>query len=354
MRNSQSGFTAEELRKTLRALEQTGGNQTRAAEILGIKRCGVQRRLAEAKQREMIKERPKSYENADGMVMPELVSSELSAAELIDAAAKRFSQHDAARNSRRWMEIKAKSNRPMAVCFMGDPHIDSPGCNWPLLKRDIEILAKTPGMYAVNIGDTTDNWVGRLQRLYADHEMTKRQAWKLVKYFFREAGINWLCIILGNHDMWNDGDILIKANAQPLVPVEEWQSRFQIVFPNGSRVRVNAAHDFPGHSMWNPQHGPQKAALFQEEADLFVAGHKHIWALNETENNHRGNVYWLVRCRGYKFHDAHAETLGFGSQKYGASITAVIDPTTEGPKRIRCFSDLEQASDFLTYLRGRS
>jgi len=104
-------------------------------------------------------------------------------------------------------------------------------------------------------------------RLYADQEMSKKQAWKLAKYLLRDCDIKWLCHILGNHDAWNDGPYLIKANARPMVPVEDWQSRFQIVFPNGQRVRVHAAHDFPGNSIWNPQHGPQKAAMMLEQAD---------------------------------------------------------------------------------------
>lgn len=102
---------------------------------------------------------------------PELPSSELPPDQLIDQACARFTGHKAAREARRWMEIKIKGNQPIGVCFMGDPHIDNNGCNWPLLKRDIAILKDTPGMYAINLGDATDNWIGRLVRLYADQEV---------------------------------------------------------------------------------------------------------------------------------------------------------------------------------------
>jgi len=236
---------------------------------------------------------------------------------------------------------------------MGDPHVDNPGCNWPLLKRDIGLLEKTDGLYAVNIGDLTDNWVGRLTRLYADQEMSKKQAWKLAKYLLKDCKIKWLCHLLGNHDLWNDGPYVIKANAHPRVPVEEWQARFQIVFPNDTRVRIHAAHDFPGTSIWNPQHGPQKASMMMDEADIYACGHKHNWAVNEAENQQRQFVYWLIRARGYKFIDSFADQRGFGSQKYGASITAVIDPSSKGTKKIRCFPDLEEAAEFLTWKRKK-
>jgi hypothetical protein len=287
------------------------------------------------------------------LIFPELPSSELPADQLIDQACKRFEGHHAAREARRWMAIKVKTNKPIGVCFMGDPHIDNNGCNWPLLRRDIKLLEETPGLFAVNIGDLTDNWVGRLVRLYADQEMSKKQAWKLAKYLLRDCNINWLCHILGNHDAWNDGPYLIKANAGPMVPVEDWQSRFQIVFPNGQRVRVHAAHDFPGNSIWNAQHGPQKAAMLLEQADIYACGHKHTWGINESENAQRDFIYWLVRARGYKFIDSYADRLGYGSQKFGASVTAIIDPTEGSPKRIRCFPDLPEAAEFLTWKRSR-
>jgi hypothetical protein len=337
------------VRKRMAAYDANGKNADAAARALGIGHATMQHTLKIAKQRGI----GVDVETED-LIFPNLPASELSAEELIEQAAVRFERHRDARDARRWMEIKVKSNKPIGVCFMGDPHIDNNGCNWPLLRRDIKLLEDTPGMFAVNIGDLTDNWVGRLVRLYADQEMSKKQAWKLAKYLLRDCKIKWLCHLLGNHDAWNDGPYLIKANAQPMVPVEDWQSRFQIVFPNEQRVRVHAAHDFPGNSIWNPQHGPQKAAMLLEQADIFACGHKHTWAVNEGENAQRDFVYWLIRARGYKFIDHYADQLGYGSQKFGASITAVIDPTVEGPRRIRCFPDLEEASEFLTWKRARA
>ena len=68
--------------------------------------------------------RAKTLEAYD-LTFPDLPSSELEPDELIEQAAVRFERHQAARDARRWMEIKVKSNRPIGVCFMGDPHIDN-------------------------------------------------------------------------------------------------------------------------------------------------------------------------------------------------------------------------------------
>jgi hypothetical protein len=318
---------------------------TEAANELGIPRQTLVKRLAVAKARGLGLQ--------SDIVFPDLPSSELPPAQLIEQAAQRFEGHLAAREARRWMEIKIKSNKPYGLAFVGDPHLDNNGCHWPLLRQHIKILAETPGLFATNLGDLTDNWIGRLIRLYADQEMSKKQAWKLAKYFMNEAGIKWLCHLIGNHDAWGDGPYLIKASAAPVVPVEDWQSRFQIVTPNGSRVRVHAAHNFKGNSIWNAMHGPQKASMLFEQADIFACGDKHNWGVNQSENADRGFVYHLIRARGYKMIDSHADNHGFASQKYGATVTAVVDPMGAEVNKIRCFADLEEAAEFLTWKRAR-
>lgn len=338
------------LRETVQAFEANGRNQVHTAKALGISRGGLQTRLRIAEERRI----SGGAAETEDLIFPDLPSSELSPKELIAQAAVRFERHLEARDARRWMEIKVKSNKPIGLAFVGDPHLDNNGCNWPLLNRDIDIMAKTPGMYAVNMGDLTDNWVGRLIRLYADQEMSKKQAWKLAAWFMNNAGINWLCHILGNHDAWNDGPYLIKANAAPQVPVEDWQSRFKVCFPNGTSFKVHAAHDFPGSSIWNKMHGPTKASMLLEQADIYACAHKHEWAINTSENAQRGFIYHLIRSRGYKFIDSYADQLGYPSQQFGATITAVVDPAVEGVTRIRCFPDLEEAAEFLNYKRARA
>jgi len=334
----------DELRKTIATLNRLDKKILSTARELGIEPATLRHRLKLAVQRGI---------HSPEIQYPDLPSSELPAEQLIEQASARFQTHLAAREAQQWFNIKIKSNLPIGIAFVGDPHIDNNGCNWPLLREHIGLLETTPGLYATNMGDLTDNWIGRLERLYADQEMSKKQAWKLAKYLLKDCDIRWLCHILGNHDAWGDGPYLIKANARPLVPVLDWQARFQVSFPNGRRVRIHAAHDFPGRSIWNKSHGPTKAAMLWDQADIFVAGHRHEWEIVEGENAQRGFNYWLVRVRGYKFIDSYADRLGYGSQRHGATVAAIVDPSAEGPTYIRCFSDLAEAAEFLTWKRGR-
>lgn len=339
-----NGITVEEAEALI---EQYGGIKA-AARATGHAFGTLQRRHAKYVADKGLPVAPESE-----IEYPDLPSSELPPEKLIDQACDRFSTRLQAREARRWFEIKVNQRQPIGLCFVGDPHIDNSGTNWPLLRDHIRILEDTPGMYAIGGNDITDNWVGRLIRLYDDAEMTKKQAWKLAKYLLRETRIKWLAHVLGNHDQWNDGPTIIKANAQVIVPVEEWQARFQLVFPTGARVRIHMAHDFPGHSQWNQLHGAQKQAMWGERADIYAAAHKHEWAMFQSEHPHRGYSYWMVRSRGYKFIDRYAEDLGFGSQRHGASVTAIIDPSAEGPNRVQCFADVGDAAQFLTWKRSR-
>lgn len=331
------------------ALVELHGGFRAAVRASGIPYSKLQRRVKAAKSAKVA---PAVLETED-LIYPNLPSSELHATEIIDHACKEFSRTLAARDARRWFEIKVKSNKPIGVVFMGDPHIDNSGTNWPLLNSHLKLLKETPGLYAIGGNDLADNWVGRLVRLYADSKVSRKQTLKLTKWIMREAGVKWLCHILGNHDAWNDGPYLLKAAAEPFVPVEDWQARFQLRFPNGKTTKIHMAHDFPGNSMWNGLHGAQKQAMFGEEADIYACAHKHFWQMGEGENSHRGNVYHLIRSRGYKFIDSYSDNHGYGSQRFGASITAIIDPEGNGPTSIRCFPDVAEAAEFLTWKRSR-
>lgn len=298
--------------------------------------------------------RAKAYkeENRDKSVLPILPDDDLPIEEIIDGMAKRYEKRAAYQQALKWFPIKIKDNKPIGLVFVGDPHLDDDGCNWPLLKDHCEIM-KSPGIYAVNIGDTTNNWMGRLISQFANQETSQKTARKLAKWFMHDSGIRWLAWLLGNHDAWNDGAAILKEMNISRIPMTDWQAQFKLIFPNNWECRVWASHDFPGHSMWNTLHGSQKAAHMKDWAHIYPSGHKHNWALHQEESASKDFVYWLARTRGYKFIDSHAEKLGHQSQQFGASIMAVINPMAMGDvTKVQCFADLEQGADYLAYLRS--
>lgn len=332
----------ETKRETLDALDEYG-SQAEAARVLGIARSTFRNRLRAA-----LSDPPPPE-----IGLPDLPEDDIPTSEIIDIQCRRFDKRHAHEKARTWFPVSVPEKKPFGVAFVGDPHVDDNGCNWPLLKRDMAMLANTEGMYAINLGDSANNWVGRLSRLYADQDTSKQTMRKLVKWMMRDAGVRWLVWLMGNHDMWSDDFTTWQreVGAQRLV-MQDWQARFKLVFNGDQSIRIHAAHNFPGNSIWNTLHGPQRAAHTKTMAHIYACGHTHNWAIHQEESASRDFTYWLVRARGYKFIDSHAENLGHFPQDGGATITAIINPeaTTESGL-IQVFADMEQAVSYLKWLR---
>lgn len=339
-------LTDADLDEAVAALEACAGNKTEAAATLRLPRGTFCHRLALAQSRPPRPPEP---------VLPHIPDDDISVEELIDQQCRRFEKRHSHQAAKKWAAITMPDDRPFGVAWIGDPHVDDNGCNWPLLKRHCELLASTEGCYAANVGDTENRWVGRLMALWAEQDTSQGSAWKLAKWLLEESGVHWLVWVLGNHDLWREGAALWReANRPQRVLLAEWGAQFKLVSP-GAEFKIWMSHDFPGRSIYNSLHGPQRAAHMKEEADLYVAGHTHNWALHQEESASKGFTYWLARARGYKWIDSHAERLGHQSQQEGASILSVFDPKAVSlAGRVQCFADLEVGCDYLQWLRAKS
>ena len=131
-------------------------------------------------------------------------------------------------------------------------------------------------------------------------------------------------------------------------------AQFQLECPNKESFRIWATHNFPGSSIWNTLHGPQRAAHTKAEADVYVCGHFHNWGHHQEESASRRFTCWLARARGYKWNDDHAHVLGHEPQQEGATILAVFDPNSENQSsRVTCWADPFAGADYLEFLRAK-
>lgn len=287
------------------------------------------------------------------VIPPPSLDGYLTASEIIEQNVRRFKKKIESHKSKKWAPFKVMTDQPIGLCVFGDPHLDNKGTHWPLLLEHTEICRTTPGMFGMNIGDTHDNWVGRLVAQYAESNVSRKDTWKLIEWFLKDSGVNWLIWLLGNHDSWNFGDETMSKLVKNVCIMEDWRAQFKLVFDNGREVLIDAAHNHKGHSQWNSLHGQQKAASMGGIAHVYIAGHLHNWALAQNECPHTGRIYHLARARGYKHIDAYGENLGFGSQNEGSSIVIVIDPRAKDINLVRCFADVREGADYLTYLRSK-
>jgi hypothetical protein len=342
---------------TLRLLDKHDGNITDAAMEEGVPRETFRHRVKAAELRGL-----KASDNLSGedtVAYPELVSDDVSAEELLAHRAERFKRRQAAVASRDWMKFKVGGQGPFGLAFVGDPHLDSGGLHAAALLADCKLLQETPRLWGVGLGDYTNNWSNRLVSLYAESEVTQSQSFMLAEWLFSlkktDGSSVWWLLIKGNHDLWSGGRDPLDWMRRGAAPLEDWKANIIAVCPGGREVPISVSHDWKGSSIYNPLHGPMRRAKFDGiSANLYVAGHRHNWALYEAESEEKpGYVYWAARARGYKFIDSHADKMGFGSQHYGATITAIIDPSAEGPSAIRCFPIMAEAVEFLEWKLSR-
>jgi hypothetical protein len=274
-------------------------------------------------------------------------------ADVIKRLADGSRRADRAEADAKWYRVHVADTRPIGVMWFGDPHLGT-HTNWQQLERDVALCVATPALYGANIGDTTNNWTGRLARLYADEDISRSTERRLAKWFLADAGVTWLAWLMGNHDEWEHGaDILRLMDIHQKVPMSDWEAKFEIVFAGKHKVRVHAAHDFPGHSMWNVTHAPARAPrMLGTDADLYVCGHRHDWGIQQFEIRARARSPVAIRVRGYKKHDPYARRHGFQQAEHGAAILTIIDPTVKGPGRVLPFVDTAQGARVLKAMRG--
>jgi hypothetical protein len=316
------------------------GSISAAARAIGIPRTTLQDRLNKQPTRQF----------------SPLIKGPLNIDEIIEHRTKWFEDKYKESTSELWQAVPINETRPFAIVWVGDPHLDDDGCNWPLLREHIQLMANTEGVYAINVGDSANSWIGKLVRLYGNQETSKQTARRLVEWFLNGAGINWLMWIMGNHDQWDSTDEIITLLNKNNILLRDWDAKFKLVFPklkNSEPVLVHAAHNFPGHSMWNITHGPMRAAKMTSDAELYVCGHIHDWGVAQFELAERSRSPIAIRTRGYKFIDSYSIRKGYQQSQGGASIMTIIDPTAKSQlDRVMVFTSIENGCKVLKALRG--
>ena len=180
----------ERVAASLAAIREYGGQRSAAA-ALGRSRESLRRDLTWAKI------------NApyllEGTPMPDFTAPSLPPddEDTINRLAAEQVRRQAYRSAIDWMRFTVEGDKPFALAFVGDPHIDV--CDIITLRRDIQVIQRTPRMWAVGLGDWINGWVGKLRGQYAHQTVTEKQAYTLAKWLLNVPDIWWL-LIWGNHD----------------------------------------------------------------------------------------------------------------------------------------------------------
>ena len=349
-------FTDEELLVAAEAQAQYG-SQRLAASALGLSRSSFRRRLTEFKVRfegDTFFD-PQMSQSSEFFINKDELMDET--ADLKDILAKRraeFRRMEASEKSRSLIRCRVRLGGPIGILHMGDPHVDDPGTSIDALEHHVDLIKNTEGLFGANIGDLANHWVGRLARLHAHQTTTEAETWRLVEWLV--TSIDWLYIIGGNHDLWvGDGDPVQWMVRKQSGVYQAHGARINLVFPNKKEVRVNARHDWTGHSQWNPAHGPAKAALMGINDHIVISGHRHISGYQIVKQPNSGLISHAIRIASYKIYDNYAKQLGLRNQNISPAVMTVIDSERgdDDPGLITVFHDMDMGVEFLKFLRQK-
>lgn len=283
-----------------------------------------------------------------------LPSKDIPIDELINQRVRKYKRRHKAKQARKLINIKIAIDGPIGVAHFGDPHIDDDGTDISTLLDHIDIINGTEGMFAGNVGDQQNNWIGRLARLYGQQSTSARESWQLTEYFINE--LPWLYLVGGNHDVWSgDGDPLRWILAESPGVFENYGARINLRFPSGRSVRINARHDFKGHSMWNTAHGVAKAVQMGWRDHILTCGHLHTSGYQVLKDPATGLISHAIRTASYKVDDTFAESRGMPDQHIFVCPVTIIDPAYDEDD-VRCITtifDPEEAADYLTWKRSK-
>ena len=275
--------------------------------------------------------------------------------ELVQIRKRQFSKKRAHEEARKLIPVKVKIPGPIGILHFGDPHVDDDGTDIGLLEHHKALCMATDGLFAANVGDITNNWVGRLAKLYDSQSTSAKQAWKLAEWLLKDLKL--LYLIGGNHDGWSGaGDPLKWIAGQTDSLYQSSECRLALNFPNGRQVRVNARHDFAGHSQWNPAHGPMKAVLMGARDHISVCGHKHKTGYGIVKDPNTEIACHAFQIASYKIFDRYARERGFRDQSLGPCVLTVINidlPDTH-PDLVKPFWNADEGVDYLKHLRRKA
>ncbi len=263
-----------------------------------------------------------------------------------------FERKKAKEQYRSGVKVDFKDNLPIGIMHFGDMHLDSDGVDLSLVDAHIKLLKDTDGLYGGNLGDTTNNWVGFLGKLYGDQHTTIDESIALIEEYIGKN--DWLYTIVGNHDKWNGGEYVIKQ-ATKYSGVCGDDIRLLLQFPNNTTTTCHARHHFKGSSMYNNAQGAVKEALLGTRDDIVIHGHIHSLGYSIVPQPETNRLSHAISVGSYKEIDSYKTDMGFRDDNLSPAVVTTIDPRLpEGHvDRIKVFYDPQVGAEYLTFLRSK-
>ena len=277
---------------------------------------------------------------------------ELGIEDVIDFRQQKYNVKEKAYRLKKLIRVDINIGGPIGICHFGDPHVDDDGTSLAEVFGLCDIINSTDGMFAGNLGDVQNNWVGRLSHLYGQQSTTAKESWMLTEHFINK--LPWIYLIAGNHDLWTgDGDPIEFIMREHPGMYQAHGARMNLVFPNGKEVRINARHTFKGNSIWNTAHGVARAAQTGWRDHVLTCGHIHTSGYQVLKDPSSGLISHAIQVASFKNMDKFAEKMGLDDKNIFNAPVTIIDPRydDDDTRLITTIFSPEKAAGYLNYIR---
>jgi len=252
------------------------------------------------------------------------------------------------------MEIRTKQalvfdHGPVCLVESADWHLGDQGVDYPRLKRELEIIADTPGMFLITAGDLLNQFIiGKLKDARYGSPLSIPDEWALAKFFLSIPRKKHLLSISGNHDNWLEllvgvsyfREVLKDINPKVIYDADE---ALVDVTVGDWTVPVKVRHKWRGTSIYNPTHGIERAAKWDQDFLIGMGAHTHASGITRGFND-AGVTGMAMMAGAYKRVDPYARREGFAKPNQSTAVSVVIDPRH---RSLTGFDNLEAAADYM-------
>lgn len=241
---------------------------------------------------------------------------------------------------------------PVALVEVADVHMGDMGVDYPRAFEEAELIAQTPGMYAVFAGDIVNQFViGKLRQARDESSISIPEEWVLVRRYLRILAPKLLVVVGGNHDHWAKlltgvdyfrevtasirEDVIYDADDVLItVQVGDWE------------IPTRIRHRWKGSSIYNPTHGLERSVKFDQRFLIGMGAHTHASGLTRSFNV-EGRTGIAMLAGSYKRVDGFARRKGFPAPNQSTAVTVVID---DEERSLTGFDNLESAARYMSLL----
>lgn len=189
------------------------------------------------------------------------------------------------------------------IVFLGDLHIGGL-IDTKRLEADIAVVASTPGLYAVGMGDYGEHFdrSGKILHAMSGDVLPSSEDQEAMIQYVLSPITDWLAILAGNHDDWG-GPGAVTRLAEKLGAAYVSQAGCSLTVELGiESYHFYLKHQYPGGGRANSNDGKRLWAEWPDfrNADVTVLAHLHepnthsVERKDHTVHHLRGGTYKLV------------------------------------------------------------